>query len=59
MHRLAPDSDLSKVFVKAVRELAEVEGSSVRSVENYVLSVYQVTYQQVYFSSLISRPIFV
>ena len=47
MFRLGPDSDLSKVFVKAVRELNELEGSSVRAVENYVLSAYQVSYEQV------------
>ena len=48
MFRLAPDSDLSKVFVRALRELNEQDGSTVRTVENFVLSAYQVSYTQVF-----------
>jgi hypothetical protein len=45
--RLSPESDLTKVLVKAVRELAEPEGSTVRAVEKFVHTVYEIEVEQV------------
>jgi hypothetical protein len=45
--RLSPESDLTKVLVKAVRELAEPEGSSIRAVEKFVQTVYEIEVEQV------------
>jgi|688.fasta_scaffold430174_2 hypothetical protein len=45
--RLSPESDLTKVLVKAVRELAEPEGSNLRAVEKFLQTVYEIEVEQV------------
>ena len=46
--RLSGESDLCKVFVKSLRQVNRPpEGTSVREIENFVLSNYQISYQQV------------
>ena len=39
------------MFVKAVRELGEPEGSSLRAVEKFVASVYDIEFEQVRFGT--------
>ncbi|XP_060804710.1 uncharacterized protein LOC106134566 isoform X2 [Amyelois transitella] len=41
--RIAPDSDVSRAVAKAVRELGERDGSTLRSIERYLRQAYQVT----------------
>ncbi len=47
VRRLSPESDLTKVLAKAVRELAEPEGSTLRAVEKFVQTVYEIEVEQV------------
>lgn len=51
--KLGPDLDLTKVFVRGVRELGEVDGSSIRAVEKFVRSSYEVEEQDVDLSELL------
>ena len=45
--RLSGDSDLCKVFVKSLREVhRSPDGTTIREIENFVLSNYQISYQQ-------------
>ena len=46
--KLSPSLDLTKVFVKALRELGEAEGSSLRAVEKFILSAYEIEIEQVW-----------
>ena len=45
--KLSPACDLTKVFVKAVRELGEYDGSTIRSIEKFVASTYEIEFEQV------------
>ena len=44
--KLSPACDLTKVFVKAVRELGEIDGSSIRAIEKFVASSYEIEFEQ-------------
>ncbi|KAM3959671.1 histone acetyltransferase enoki mushroom isoform 2-T2 [Aphomia sociella] len=41
--RIAPDVDVSRAVAKAVRELGERDGSTLRSIEKHLRQAYQVT----------------
>ncbi|KPJ12850.1 Histone acetyltransferase MYST3 [Papilio machaon] len=41
--RIAPDVDVSRAVAKAVRELGERDGSSLKSIERYLRQAYQLT----------------
>ena len=43
--KLSSDLDLTKVFVRAVRELSEAEGSSIRAVEKFIRASYEIDEQ--------------
>ena len=45
--KLGPSVDITKIFVKAVRELGESGGSNLRTVEKYINSCYDVELEQV------------
>merc|ERR1712242_209151 len=44
--KLSVESDLCKVFVKCLREVNHPEGTTIREIENFVISNYQISYQQ-------------
>jgi len=44
--KLNPTIDLTKVFVKAVREMGEIDGSTIRSIEKFVVSSYEIEFEQ-------------
>ena len=51
--KLSPASDLTKVFVKAVRELGEIDGSTIRSIEKFVVSSYEIEFEQVILKNIL------
>lgn len=44
--RVAPDADVSRAVAKAVRELGERDGSSLKSIEKHLRQAYQVTVEE-------------
>lgn len=44
--RISPDADISRAVAKAVRELGERDGSSLRSIERYLRQAYAVTVER-------------
>ena len=51
--KLGPSVDITKIFVKAVRELGESGGSNLRTVEKYINSCYDVELEQVIYYIII------
>jgi histone acetyltransferase MYST4 len=51
--KLSPACDLTKVFVKAVRELGEIDGSTIRAIEKFVASSYEIEFEQVRIQAII------
>ena len=49
--KLGPSVDITKIFVKAVRELGESGGSNLRTVEKYINSCYDVELEQVIYTA--------
>ncbi|VVD00604.1 unnamed protein product [Leptidea sinapis] len=44
--RIAPDTDISRILAKAVRELGERDGSNLKSIEKHLKQAYQVSVEE-------------